>query len=87
MQPHCSIRMEITFSEDPLKNSMDFTDKVGFNLILVAKSNPVALDLALRISSKNATINIFAGMQKIQDTHNDDRNQEKNLILIMRYLL
>jgi L-iditol 2-dehydrogenase len=63
--------------QDPLKNSMDFTDKVGFNLIVVATSNPVALDLALRISSKNATINIFAGMQKIQDTHNDDRNQEK----------
>jgi L-iditol 2-dehydrogenase len=63
--------------EEPLKNSMDFTNKVGFNLIVVATSNPVALDLALRISSKNATINIFAGMQKIQNTHNEDRNEEK----------
>jgi L-iditol 2-dehydrogenase len=63
--------------EDPLKNSMDFTNKVGFNLIVIATSNPVALDLALRISSKNATINIFAGMQKIQNTHNEDRNEEK----------
>jgi L-iditol 2-dehydrogenase len=63
--------------EGPLKNSMDFTNKVGFNLIVVATSNPVALDLALRISSKNATINIFAGMQKVQNTHNKNRNEQK----------
>jgi L-iditol 2-dehydrogenase len=38
----------------------------------------VALDLALRISSKNATINIFAGMQKVQNNaDNEDKNEEK----------
>ena len=43
---------------------MDSTNNIGANMIIVATSNPDALDLALRIASKDSIISLFAGMPK-----------------------
>jgi L-iditol 2-dehydrogenase len=40
------------------------TNGIGANLVVIATSNPAALDLALKVASKNSKINIFAGMPK-----------------------
>lgn len=60
----------ITFADDSqfdqsLEKTLEITAGVGFNVIIIATSNPVALDFALKIASKNSRINIFAGMPKI----------------------
>jgi L-iditol 2-dehydrogenase len=59
----------ITFADaqfnQSLEKTMELTAGVGFNVIIIATSNPVALDFALKIASKNSRINIFAGMPKI----------------------
>jgi L-iditol 2-dehydrogenase len=60
----------ITFADDAqfdqsLQKTLEITAGVGFNVIIIATSNPVALDFALKIASKNSRINIFAGMPKI----------------------
>jgi L-iditol 2-dehydrogenase len=60
----------ITFADDAqfdqsLQKTLELTGGVGFNVIIIATSNPVALDFALKIASKNSRINIFAGMPKI----------------------
>ena len=57
----------VTFANDEefdqiLEKTLAITDRLGFNAIIVATSNPIALDLALKIASKNCCINIFAGM-------------------------
>jgi L-iditol 2-dehydrogenase len=54
--------------DQSLENTLALTNGVGFNVIIVATSNPVALKLALKIASKNSRINIFAGMPKSTDT-------------------
>jgi L-iditol 2-dehydrogenase len=50
--------------EDSVRSIMDSTNNVGANMIIVATSNPDALDLALRIASKDSIISLFAGMPK-----------------------
>jgi L-iditol 2-dehydrogenase len=50
--------------EDSVQSIMDSTNNVGANMIIVATSNPDALDLALRIASKDSIISLFAGMPK-----------------------
>jgi hypothetical protein len=35
-----------------MKEVLDFTDRIGFNLIIVAISNPAALNLAVKIEGK-----------------------------------
>ena len=45
-------------------NILDFTDGIGANVVIVATSNPTALDLSYKNSAKNSIINIFAGMPK-----------------------
>src|SRR5919199_2108058 len=59
----------ITFANDAqfdqsLQETLELTAGVGFNVIIIATSNPVALNFALKIASKNSRINIFAGMPK-----------------------
>jgi L-iditol 2-dehydrogenase len=59
----------VTFASDAdfeqcLENTLALTDNVGFNVIIIATSNTIALNLALKIASKNSRINIFAGMPK-----------------------
>lgn len=50
--------------EDSVRSIIDSTNNVGANMIIVATSNPDALDLALRIASKDSIISLFAGMPK-----------------------
>ncbi len=51
-------------TEDSVHSIMESTNNVGANLIIVATSNPDALDLAMRIASKDSIISLFAGMPK-----------------------
>jgi L-iditol 2-dehydrogenase len=50
-----------------LQNTLALTDNVGFNVVIIATSNPIALNFALKIASKDSCINIFAGMLKSTD--------------------
>jgi L-iditol 2-dehydrogenase len=62
------------------ENVMDFTCGIGFNTIIVATSNPSALDLATKIASKNSRINIFAGMPKSSDRPLGSFSLDPNLL-------
>jgi L-iditol 2-dehydrogenase len=48
-------------------NILQHTNGLGANAVIVATSNPAALNLAMAIASKNSKINIFGGMPK--ETH------------------
>jgi L-iditol 2-dehydrogenase len=60
-------------SKETLDDVLELTGGIGANVVILATSNPAALDLAIKIAAKNSRINIFAGMPK------DDNN---NTILI-----
>ena len=73
---------EVIFAADDHQSSsrketsddvLELTGGIGANVVIVATSNPAALDLAIKVAAKNSRINIFAGMPK------DDNN---NTILI-----
>lgn len=51
-------------AKENMEEVLDFTDGIGFNVIIIATSNPASLNLALKIAAKNSRINIFAGMPK-----------------------
>jgi L-iditol 2-dehydrogenase len=51
-------------SKEKSDDVIEFTDGIGANVVIVATSNPAALDLAIKIAAKNSRINIFAGMSK-----------------------
>ena len=64
---------EVIFAADDHQNSssketsddvLELTGGIGANVVIVATSNPAALDLAIKIAAKNSRINIFAGMPK-----------------------
>jgi L-iditol 2-dehydrogenase len=61
---------QVIFAHD-LKQTKDnilgYTNGLGVNAVIIATSNPDALNLAMAIASKNSKINIFAGMPK--ETH------------------
>ncbi|MFL6473333.1 MAG: alcohol dehydrogenase catalytic domain-containing protein [Nitrososphaeraceae archaeon] len=59
-------------------NVLEFTDGIGANIVIVATSNPAALDLAIKIAAKNSIINIFAGMPKENSNSNNKNNKNKN---------
>jgi L-iditol 2-dehydrogenase len=50
--------------EEARHDIMDSTNNIGGNMIIVATSNPEALDLALNVASKDSKIILFAGMPK-----------------------
>jgi L-iditol 2-dehydrogenase len=50
--------------EEARQAIMNSTDNIGGNMIIVATSNPEALDLALNVASKDSKIILFAGMPK-----------------------
>lgn len=70
---------EVIFVDDDQNNSsketsddvLEFTDRIGANVVIVATSNPAALDLAIKIAAKNSRINIFAGMSKDNNNNNN----------------
>ena len=51
-----------TYKGTSVDNVLEFTDGIGANIVIVATSNPAALDLAMKIAAKNSIINIFAGI-------------------------
>ena len=51
-------------AKENMEEVLDFTDGIGFNVIIIATSNPASLNLAIKIAAKNSRINIFAGMSK-----------------------
>jgi L-iditol 2-dehydrogenase len=54
-----------SYNEDQtLRNILDLTDGIGANIIIIATSNPRALNFAIKIASKNSRINIFSGMPR-----------------------
>ena len=78
---------EVIFADDDSQSSsrketsdniLDFTDGIGANVVIVATSNPAALDLAIKIAAKNSIINIFAGMPKENSNSNNKNNKNKN---------
>src|SRR5919107_1692030 len=56
--------------ETSVDNVLEFTDGIGANVVIVATSNPAALDLAMKIAAKNSIINIFAGIPKENNNNN-----------------
>jgi L-iditol 2-dehydrogenase len=58
----------VIFANDDLESTandiLDLTKGLGANLVIVAVSDPTALALATKITSKNAQISLFAGMPK-----------------------
>jgi L-iditol 2-dehydrogenase len=50
--------------EESIRTIWDYTYEKGGKLIIVATSNPEALDLALKVAGKNSLINVFAGISK-----------------------
>lgn len=50
--------------ESTAKEVFSLTKGVGASLVIIATSNPQALALATKITSKNAQISVFAGMPK-----------------------
>jgi L-iditol 2-dehydrogenase len=48
-------------TDNVIRDILDFTDGKGSNVIIIATSNPEALEFALKIASKGSIINIFAG--------------------------
>ena len=50
--------------EDSVCDIMSSTQNIGGSTIVVATSSPNALDLALKIASKDSVIILFAGMPK-----------------------
>jgi L-iditol 2-dehydrogenase len=43
---------------------LQFTGGKGADIIIIATSDPAALDFALKVASKNSKINIFSGIAK-----------------------
>jgi L-iditol 2-dehydrogenase len=50
--------------EDAKQDILNSTNNIGGNMVIVATSNPEALDLALNVASKDSKIILFAGMPK-----------------------
>jgi L-iditol 2-dehydrogenase len=50
--------------EESVKTIWDYTYEKGGKLIIVATSNPEAIDLALKVAGKNSLISLFAGVSK-----------------------
>lgn len=61
--------------ESIIKQIMDFTYGVGASISIIATSNKQAIHSALKVSSKNSKINLFAGLKK-----------EDKLILDLNYI-
>lgn len=69
---------EVIFADDDHQSSyketsdnvLEFTDGIGANVVIVATSNPAALDLTMKIAAKNSIINIFAGIPKENNNNN-----------------
>ena len=50
--------------DETIKTILEYTSRKGGKLVVVATSNPDAVDLALKVAGKNSVVNLFAGMPK-----------------------
>ena len=50
--------------DETIKTILEYTSRNGGKLVVVATSNPDAVDLALKVAGKNSVVNLFAGMPK-----------------------
>jgi L-iditol 2-dehydrogenase len=50
--------------DETIKTILEYTSSKGGKLVVVATSNPDAVDLALKVAGKNSVVNLFAGMPK-----------------------
>lgn len=50
--------------DETIKTILEYTSRKGGKLVVVATSNPDAIDLALKVAGKNSVVNLFAGMPK-----------------------
>jgi L-iditol 2-dehydrogenase len=51
------------YSRETVAEVLDFTgDSRGAGVVVIATSNPVAFELATKVSARNSKINVFAGM-------------------------
>jgi len=50
--------------DETIKTVLECTSRKGGKLVVVATSNPDAVDLALKVAGKNSVVNLFAGMPK-----------------------
>jgi len=50
--------------EESIKTIWEYTYGKGGKLVVVATSNPEAIDLALKVAGKNSLVSLFAGMSK-----------------------
>lgn len=50
--------------DETIKTILEYTSRNGGKLVVVATSNPDAIDLALKVAGKNSVVNLFAGMPK-----------------------
>ena len=50
--------------DETIKTVLEYTSRKGGKLVVVATSNPDAVDLALKVAGKNSVVNLFAGMPK-----------------------
>ncbi|MGC1263249.1 MAG: alcohol dehydrogenase catalytic domain-containing protein, partial [Nitrososphaeraceae archaeon] len=46
--------------EETIKTILEYTSRKGGKLVIVATSNPEAVDLALKVAGKNSVVNLFA---------------------------
>jgi L-iditol 2-dehydrogenase len=61
---HYDYNMKNHTEDQIVDNILDLTNGIGANIIVIATSNPTALNLATKIASKNSRINIFSGIAK-----------------------
>lgn len=50
--------------DETIKTILEYTSRKGGKLVVVATSNPDAVDLSLKVAGKNSVVNLFAGMPK-----------------------
>ncbi|MGI0088642.1 MAG: alcohol dehydrogenase catalytic domain-containing protein [Nitrosotalea sp.] len=60
-----------TYGSDTVKDVLDFTCGRGANLVVVATSNPEALNFATKIAAKNSKINLFASFSNCNSFSSD----------------
>jgi L-iditol 2-dehydrogenase len=58
-----SLGADRVFSASEIPEMLDFTEGYGYGLVIVAASDPSALDLAAKIAAKGSKISVFAGVK------------------------
>jgi L-iditol 2-dehydrogenase len=68
--------------EQILDNILECTSGIGADIVIVATSNPKALEMSTRVAARNSKINIFAGMSNTASFSIDPNSIHYNQISI-----